>query len=162
MAESKKMNYSFGIDLGTTYSCAGVYQNGRVEIVSNDQGCRVMPSWVAFTEDGERLIGEPAKNQVSSNVYNTLFDIKRIIGRKFYEPCVQEEIKTYPFKVEENKSTGGCLIRITHKGEEKTFTPEQISAMVLEKIKQDVEAYLGHEVKNCVVTCPAYFNNDTS
>jgi len=154
-----KSNYCFGVDLGTTYSCAGVYASGRVEIIANDQGQRTMPSWVAFTEDGERLVGDAAKNQAASNTANTLFDIKRIIGRKFSDPVVQSELKTYPFKVEEAPN-GNCQIKVMHKGEEKTFTPEQVSAMVLGKIKEDVEAYLGHEVKNCVVTCPAYFNND--
>ena len=158
--EIKKNKYTFGIDLGTTYSCAAVYQNGRVEIVANDQGSRVMPSWVAFTEDGERLIGDPAKSQVSSNVHNTLFDIKRIIGRKFSDHVVQEEIKTYPFKVEENTNTGSCIIKVNHKAEEKTFTPEQVSAMVLTKMKETVETYMGCEMKDCVITCPAYFNNE--
>jgi len=151
---------SFGIDLGTTYSCTGVYSGGRVEIIANDQGSRVMPSWVAFTDEGERLIGDPAKNQASGNVLNTLFDVKRIIGRKFVDPIVQQEIKTYPFKVEENKTTGGCVIHATVKGEAKTFSPEEISAMILGKMKETVETYTGHEMKNCVITCPAYFNNE--
>jgi heat shock protein 1/8 len=151
---------SFGIDLGTTYSCTGVYSGGRVEIIANDQGSRVMPSWVAFTDEGERLIGDPAKNQASGNVLNTLFDVKRIIGRKFSDPVVQQEIKTYPFKVEENKTTGGCVIHATVKGEAKTFSPEEISAMILGKMKETVETYTGHEMKNCVITCPAYFNNE--
>ena len=151
---------SFGIDLGTTYSCTGIYSGGRVEIIANDQGSRVMPSWVAFTDEGERLIGESAKNQASGNVVNTLFDVKRIIGRKFTDPIVQQEIKTYPFKVEENKNTGGCVIHATVKGEAKTFSPEEISAMILGKMKETVETYTGHEMKNCVITCPAYFNNE--
>ena len=151
---------SFGIDLGTTYSCTGIYSGGRVEIIANDQGSRVMPSWVAFTDDGERLIGDSAKNQASGNVLNTLFDVKRIIGRKFNDPIVQQEIKTYPFKVEENKTTGGCVIHATVKGEAKTFSPEEISAMILSKMKETVETYTGHEMKNCVITCPAYFNNE--
>jgi L1 cell adhesion molecule like protein len=151
---------SFGIDLGTTYSCTGIYSGGRVEIIANDQGSRVMPSWVAFTDEGERLIGEPAKNQASGNVLNTLFDVKRIIGRKFSDPIVQQEIKTYPYKVEENKNTGGCVIHATVKGESKTFSPEEISAMILGKMKETVETYTGHEMKNCVITCPAYFNNE--
>jgi L1 cell adhesion molecule like protein len=151
---------SFGIDLGTTYSCTGIYSGGRVEIIANDQGSRVMPSWVAFTDEGERLIGDSAKNQASGNVLNTLFDVKRIIGRKFSDPVVQQEIKTYPFKVEENKTTGGCVIHATVKGEAKTFSPEEISAMILGKMKETVETYTGHEMKNCVITCPAYFNNE--
>lgn len=151
---------SFGIDLGTTYSCTGIYSGGRVEIIANDQGSRVMPSWVAFTDEGERLIGDSAKNQASGNVLNTLFDVKRIIGRKFNDPVVQQEIKTYPFKVEENKTTGGCVIHATVKGEAKTFSPEEISAMILGKMKETVETYTGHEMKNCVITCPAYFNNE--
>ncbi len=151
---------SFGIDLGTTYSCTGIYSGGRVEIIANDQGSRVMPSWVAFTDEGERLIGDSAKNQASGNVLNTLFDVKRIIGRKFNDPVVQQEIKTYPFKVEENKTTGGCVIHATVKGEAKTFSPEEISAMILSKMKETVETYTGHEMKNCVITCPAYFNNE--
>lgn len=151
---------SFGIDLGTTYSCTGIYSGGRVEIIANDQGSRVMPSWVAFTDEGERLIGESAKNQASGNVLNTLFDVKRIIGRKFTDPIVQQEIKTYPFRVEENKNTGGCVIHATVRGEAKTFSPEEISAMILGKMKETVETYTGHEMKNCVITCPAYFNNE--
>lgn len=150
---------AIGIDLGTTYSCVAVYKDGQVEIIANDQGNRTTPSWVAFTQDGERLIGDAAKTQASSNPTNTIFDAKRLMGRKFDEPLIQKEIKTFPFKVIENKKTGGCHIQVEYKGEIKFFTPEEISAMILVKMKEIAESFLGTTVSDAVITVPAYFND---
>jgi len=145
-----------GIDLGTTYSCVGVWQNDRVEIISNDQGNRTTPSYVAFN-DSERLIGDAAKNQVAMNPHHTVFDAKRLIGRKFEDAEVQSDMEHWPFKV---LSKGGKpVIVVEYRGEEKEFTPEEISSMVLLKMKETAEAYLGTTVKNAVVTVPAYFND---
>merc|ERR1712172_135394 len=145
-----------GIDLGTTYSCVGVFQHGKVEIIANDQGNRTTPSYVAFT-DTERLIGDPAKNQVAINPTNTIFDAKRLIGRKFEDATVQSGMKHWPFNV---KPFGDKpKLEVEYKNETKTFTPEEISAMVLTKMKETAEAYLGHDVKDAVVTVPAYFND---
>jgi len=145
-----------GIDLGTTYSCVGVFQHGKVEIIANDQGNRTTPSYVAFT-DTERLIGDPAKNQVAINPTNTIFDAKRLIGRKFADSTVQADMKHWPFSVID----AGSLpkLQVEYKNETKTFTPEEISSMVLTKMKETAEAYLGHDVKDAVVTVPAYFND---
>ena len=148
---------SVGIDLGTTYSCVGVWQNDKVEIIANDQGQRTTPSYVAFT-DTERLIGDAAKNQVAMNPENTVFDAKRLIGRKFDDPSVQSDMKHWPFKLISG-TDGKPTIRVQYKGESKTFSPEEISSMVLTKMKQIAEAYLGKEVKNAVITVPAYFND---
>ncbi|KAG8468922.1 hypothetical protein KFE25_007440 [Diacronema lutheri] len=145
-----------GIDLGTTYSCVGVYKSGKVEIIANDQGNRVTPSWVSFT-DTERLIGDAAKNQASLNPENTIYDAKRLIGRRFNDATVQHDIKLWPFAVI-NKD-GKPYIQALVNGETKTFAPEEISAMVLVKMKEVAEAFLGHPVKNAVVTVPAYFND---
>jgi len=145
-----------GIDLGTTYSCVGVFQHGKVEIIANDQGNRTTPSYVAFT-DTERLIGDPAKNQVAINPSNTIFDAKRLIGRKFDETTVQSDMKHWPFDVVE--VGGRPKLKVEYKNEEKTFTPEEISSMVLTKMKETAEAYLGQDVKDAVVTVPAYFND---
>jgi len=153
---SKNNNVAIGIDLGTTYSCVGVYQHGKVEIISNDLGERTTPSYVSFT-DTERLIGAAAKNIVSSNSENTVYYSKRMIGREFNDPNVQDDIKHYSFKVV--NSNGKPKINVLYKNESKHFTPEEISAMVLTKMKQTAEEYLGHEVKNAVVTVPAYFND---
>merc|ERR1711874_19765 len=132
-----------GIDLGTTYSCVGVFQHGKVEIIANDQGNRTTPSYVAFT-DTERLIGDPAKNQVAINPTNTIFDAKRLIGRKFNDSTVQSDRKHWPFQVVE---TGGLpKLKVDYQNEEKTFTPEEISSMVLTKMKETAEAYLGSAV----------------
>jgi heat shock 70kDa protein 1/2/6/8 len=148
---------SVGIDLGTTYSCVGVWQNDRVEIIANDQGNRTTPSYVAFNET-ERLIGDAAKNQVAMNASNTVFDAKRLIGRKFGDAAVQADMKHWPFTVIEGPA-GKPIIQVTFKGEVKQFASEEISSMVLMKMKEIAEAYLGREVKNAVVTVPAYFND---
>ncbi|KAG2791515.1 Heat shock protein, partial [Phytophthora cactorum] len=149
--------YSVGIDLGTTYSCVGVWQNDRVEIIANDQGNRTTPSYVAFT-DSERLIGDAAKNQVAMNAANTVFDAKRLIGRKFSDPVVQDDIKHWPFKLTSGPGDKP-QITVQFKGESKTFQPEEISSMVLIKMREVAEAFIGKEVKNAVITVPAYFND---
>ncbi|CAF92122.1 unnamed protein product, partial [Tetraodon nigroviridis] len=147
---------AIGIDLGTTYSCVGVFQHGKVEIIANDQGNRTTPSYVAFT-DTERLIGDAAKNQVALNPNNTVFDAKRLIGRKLDDPTVQADVKLWPFKV--IGDGGKPKIQVEYKGEEKSFYPEEISSMVLVKMKEIAEAYLGQKVSDAVVTVPAYFND---
>nr|KMM65277.1 hsp70-like protein C [Coccidioides posadasii RMSCC 3488] len=146
-----------GIDLGTTYSCVGVMQNGKVEILVNDQGNRITPSYVAFTDE-ERLVGDAAKNQYASNPKRTIFDIKRLIGRKFEDKDAQNDIKHFPFKVV-NKD-GKPQVRVDVNGKPKNFTPEEVSAMVLGKMKEIAEGYLGKPVTNAVVTVPAYFNDN--
>ncbi|KAK4651205.1 Hsp70 chaperone [Podospora pseudocomata] len=145
-----------GIDLGTTYSCVGVFREDRCEIIANDQGNRTTPSFVAFT-DTERLIGDAAKNQVAMNPINTVFDAKRLIGRKFTDAEVQADMKHFPFKIIERG--GKPVIQVEFKGETKVFTPEEISSMVLTKMRETAEAYLGGTVNNAVVTVPAYFND---
>jgi len=147
-----------GIDLGTTYSCVGVWKNDRVEIVANDQGNYITPSWVAFPKNGDaRLVGDAAKNQAPMNPENTVFDSKRLLGRQFTDPEVQRDIKHWPFKVVSNK--GQPAIQVEIKGEKKVFAPEQISAMVLTKMKEIAETFLGETVTDAVVTVPAYFND---
>nr|AXI91577.1 heat shock protein [Gracilaria vermiculophylla] len=148
---------SIGIDLGTTYSCVGVWQNDRVEIIANDQGNRTTPSYVAFT-DNERLIGDAAKNQVAINPANTVFDAKRLIGRRFSDSSVQSDRKHFSFTVIQ-KDGDKPYIQVMYKGEQKTFSPEEVSAMVLTKMKDVAESYLGKPIKSAVVTVPAYFND---
>merc|ERR1712021_10555 len=145
-----------GIDLGTTYSCVGVYVNGKVEIIANDQGNRITPPYVAFT-DSERLIGDAAKNQATANPTRTVFDAKRLIGRKFTDKEVQHDMKLWPFKI--INADGKPNIEVEALGSTKTYSPEEISAMILVKMKETAEAFLGKEVKNAVVTVPAYFND---
>ncbi|XP_034235350.1 endoplasmic reticulum chaperone BiP [Thrips palmi] len=155
--KAKEVGTVIGIDLGTTYSCVGVYKNGRVEIIANDQGNRITPSYVAFTAEGERLIGDAAKNQLTTNPENTVFDAKRLIGREWTDTTVQADIKFFPFKVIEKNSKPHVVVK-TGQGD-KTFAPEEISAMVLGKMKETAEAYLGKKVTHAVVTVPAYFND---
>ncbi|CCE63178.1 hypothetical protein TPHA_0E00830 [Tetrapisispora phaffii CBS 4417] len=150
------MSKAVGIDLGTTYSCVAHFTNDRVEIIANDQGNRTTPSYVAFT-DTERLIGDAAKNQAAMNPSNTVFDAKRLIGRKFSDPEVINDAKHFPFKIV-NKE-GKPVIEVEYKAETKSFTPEEISSMILTKMKETAEGYLGGEVKDAVVTVPAYFND---
>ena len=149
-------NTAIGIDLGTTYSCVGVYMNGKVEIIANEQGERTTPSYVSFMET-ERLIGAAAKNAATTNPTNTVYDAKRMIGRDFSDAKVQEDMTHFSFKVVNNNNKP--KISVQYKGENKEFTPEEISAMVLTKMKETAESYLGQPVKNAVVTVPAYFND---
>ncbi|KAF3990820.1 hypothetical protein FT663_00633 [Candidozyma haemuli var. vulneris] len=150
------MSKAVGIDLGTTYSCVAHFANDRVEIIANDQGNRTTPSFVAFT-DSERLIGDAAKNQAAMNPSNTVFDAKRLIGRKFDDPEVQGDAKHFPFKIVDKG--GKPNIQVEYKGETKVFTPEEISSMVLGKMKETAESFLGTTVNDAVVTVPAYFND---
>lgn len=147
---------AIGIDLGTTYSCVGIWKNDRVEIISNDQGNRTTPSYVAFNAN-ERLIGDSAKNQASMNPTNTIYDAKRLIGRKYSDEVVQEDMKTWPYKVVD--SDGKPKFEVDYMGEQKQFYPEEISAMVLEKMKEIASAFTDEEIKDAVVTVPAYFND---
>ncbi|KAJ4795673.1 heat shock protein 70 [Rhynchospora pubera] len=146
-----------GIDLGTTYSCVGVYKNGRVEIIANDQGNRITPSWVAFT-DTERLIGEAAKNQAASNPSRTISVVKRLIGRLFGDKVVQRDRKLLPYNIVNKEGKPYIEVKIKD-GEVKVFSPEEISAMILTKMKETAEAYLGKKIKDAVITVPAYFND---
>ncbi|PON92857.1 Heat shock protein 70 family [Trema orientale] len=165
--EASKLGTVIGIDLGTTYSCVGVYKNGHVEIIANDQGNRITPSWVAFTET-ERLIGEAAKNQAAVNPERTIFDVKRLIGRKFDDKEVQKDMKLFPYKIVNKDGKPYIQVKIKD-GEVKVFSPEEISAMVLTKMKETAEAFLGKKIKDAVVTvpglsyflvlCTAYFND---
>ncbi|BCS83166.1 heat shock 70 kda protein-like protein [Cotonvirus japonicus] len=147
---------AIGIDLGTTYSCVGVWQNGKVEIIANDQGNRTTPSYVSFTET-EHLIGDAAKYQAASNPTNTIFDAKRLIGRDFTDNNIQSDMKHWPFKVINN--SGKPYIEAVHEGETKQFSPEQISSMILLKMKQTASSYIGKDVTDAVITVPAYFND---
>ncbi|BDA50878.1 Luminal-binding protein 5 [Coccomyxa sp. Obi] len=155
-APTESLGTVIGIDLGTTYSCVGVYKNGRVEIIANDQGNRITPSYVAFT-DSERLIGDAAKNQATTNPDRTVYDVKRLIGRNFKDKEVQRDAKMVSYKVVDKAAKPYVEVDIS--GEKKTFSPEEISAMILTKMKDTAEAYLGKTIKNAVVTVPAYFND---
>jgi len=146
-----------GIDLGTTYSVVGIWKNKQVTIIANDQGNRITPSYVAFTPEGERLVGEAAKNQAALNPENTVFDVKRLIGRRWDDAEVQRDAKLYPYKIVNRD--GKPYIQVKVKGEDKVYSPEEVSAMVLQKMKETAEAYLGKPVKHAVITCPAYFND---
>lgn len=150
-------NISIGIDLGTTYSCVAIWKDNQVEIIANDQGARTTPSYVAFT-DNERLIGQSAKNQAGNNPSNTIFDAKRLIGRKYSESTTQSDIKHFPFNVKAD-SQDRPIITANYKDEEKEFKPEEISAMVLTKMKETAEEYIGKKVDSAVITVPAYFND---
>merc|ERR1712054_346345 len=154
--DAEKVGTVIGIDLGTTYSCVGVYKNGRVEIIPNDQGNRITPSYVAFDGD-ERFIGDAAKNQAAINPTNTVFDVKRFIGRKFSDDTVQKDIKLLPFDIK--SKDGKPYVEVEVKGERKMYAPEEISAMILGKMKEIAEAFLGKTIANAVVTVPAYFND---
>ena len=155
-ADEKVEGHCIGIDLGTTYSCVGVWKNGRVEIIANDQGNRITPSYVAWTADDQRLIGDAAKNQASANPENTVYDAKRLIGRKFADQTVQEDMKHWPFEVVDVEGKPKVVVTA---GGRKQFSPEEISSMVLAKMKAISEDYLGTAVKYAVVTVPAYFND---
>jgi endoplasmic reticulum chaperone BiP len=147
-----------GIDLGTTYSCVGVFQNGKVEIIPNEQGNRITPSYVAFSENsGDRLVGDAAKNQATVNPTNTVFDIKRLIGREFSDKSVQADRKLVPFQIlsKDNKP----VVQVSASGSKTTYTPEEISAMILSNMKTTAEQFLGEAVTRAVITVPAYFNN---
>jgi len=150
--------YAIGIDLGTTYSCVGVFKDGKVEIIANDQGNRITPSVVAFTADGERLVGDSAKNQASGNPRNTIFDAKRLIGRRFDDATVQADAKLWPFTVRAD-TNGKSAIVVDVGGKATEFKPEQISSMALTSMKQTAETYLGEKVTQAVITVPAYFND---
>jgi L1 cell adhesion molecule like protein len=147
---------AIGINLGTTFCSVGVFQNGKVEIIPNDQGNRTTPSYVAFT-DAERLIGETAKNQVAMNATNTIFDVKRLIGRRFNDGCVQSDMKQWPFTV--TNDGGRPKVEVEYKGERMRFTPEEILSMELTKMKETAEAHLGQSIQDAVITVPANFND---
>jgi len=151
--EAPTMGTVIGIDLGTTYSCVGVFKNGRVEIIANDQGNRITPSYVAFLEGGERLVGDAAKNQATINPENTIFDVKRLIGRKFADKSVQSDKKLVPYEIVD-KDTKPYV-----KVEGQIYAPEEISAMILQKMKSTAETFLGKDIDHAVVTVPAYFND---
>ncbi len=150
-------NYCIGIDLGTTYSCVGIYRNGKVEIIPNEQGNKTTPSYVSFT-DYERLIGESAKTQIGINSSNTVYDAKRLIGRKYSDELVQKDIRYFPFKVVDD-GNDRPQINVQYINEEKKYYPEEISAAILSKLKQNAEEYIGEKINNAVITVPAYFND---
>merc|ERR1711998_795383 len=154
--KDEKVGTVIGIDLGTTYSCVGVYKNGRVEIIPNDQGNRITPSYVAFDGD-ERFIGDAAKNQAAINPTNTVFDVKRLIGRKFTDDTVQKDIKLLPYAIK--SKDGKPYVEVDVKGTMKMYAPEEISAMILGKMKEIAESFLGKKIANAVVTVPACFND---
>jgi L1 cell adhesion molecule like protein len=148
---------AIGADIGTTFSAVGVWQNGRVEIISNDQGNRTTPSYVAFT-DTERLVGDAAKNQATLNPKNTIYEAKRLIGRRFNDPIVQQDMKLLSYDIVDD-GNNRPKIKAQFMGEDKYFYPEEITAMVIGKMKETAEAYLGQEVKDIVITTPAYFGD---
>ena len=147
-----------GIDLGTTYSCVAVWKNGRVEICPNDQGNRITPSYVAWTSGNQRLVGDAAKNQAASNPTNTVFDVKRLIGRKFSDSSVQKDAKLLPYTIVGDKGDK-TAVKVKVDGSSKVLSPEEVSAMVLRRMKETAESYLGETVNHAVVTVPAYFND---
>ncbi len=157
-ADDKIKGHCVGIDLGTTYSCVAVWKNGRVEICPNEQGNRITPSYVAWTSDGQKIVGDAAKNQAATNPTNTVFDVKRLIGRKFSDSSVQKDAKLFPYKLVKG-SSDKPTVEIEVNNDKKQFAPEEVSAMVLRRMKEIAETYLGEPVKHAVVTVPAYFND---
>merc|ERR1711871_1844064 len=155
--DEEDMGDVIGIDLGTTYSCVGVYKAGQVEIIANDQGNRITPSYVAWADDGERLIGDAAKNQATINPSNTVLDVKRLIGRKFKDKTVQADKKLFPFNI--ISKDGKPYVEVQVDGKKRSFAPEEVSAMVLQKMRSIAEGFLDTKVVNAVVTVPAYFND---
>jgi len=155
--EDEPMGTVIGIDLGTTYSCVGAFRNGRVEIIANDQGNRITPSYVAFLDSGERLVGDAAKNQATINPENTVFDVKRLIGRQYSDKSVQADKKLVPYKI--ISEDGKPMVQVVSDGKTLKFAPEEISAMVLQKMKTTAETFLGKDIQSAVVTVPAYFND---
>merc|ERR1719198_2124526 len=156
--EDEPVGTTIGIDLGTTYSCVGVFKDGNVEIIANDQGNRITPSYVAWaSENGERLVGDAAKNQATINPENTVFDVKRLIGRKFTDKTVQADKKLFPFELVNKK--GKPFVEVSINGEKKSFAPEEVSSMILQKMRSTAEGFLDKEIKHAVVTVPAYFND---
>jgi heat shock protein 5 len=156
-ADDEPLGTVIGIDLGTTYSCVGVFKHGKVEIIANDQGNRITPSYVAWTEEGDRMIGDSAKNQATINPENTVFDVKRLIGRKFNDKSVQSDKKLVPYSIVSKDGKPNVQVKVD--GKKRDFAPEEISAMILVKMKETAEAYLGSSVQHAVVTVPAYFND---
>lgn len=154
--DEQPVGTTIGIDLGTTYSCVGVFRNGQVEIIPNDQGNRITPSYVAWSSD-ERLVGDAAKNQATINPENTVFDVKRLIGRNFDDKSVQSDKKMFPFELVNKK--GKPFVQVTVAGEKKQFAPEEVSSMILQKMRSTAESYLDKDINNAVVTVPAYFND---
>ena len=150
-------DYVIGIDLGTTNSCVGIWRNGKADIIPDSQGNRIIPSYVSFTNE-QRLIGAAAKKQITKNIKNTIYDAKRLIGRKFSDPYIQEDLKLYPFKIIKDPKQDRPLIEVEYKGEKKQFLPQEISAMILGQLKNQVEVFLEKPIKNAVITVPAYFN----
>ena len=157
MTQNKNSTNVVGIDLGTSMTCIAVYKDGKVHVISSEHGENIVPSYVSFTED-ERLIGRSAKNNANRNPTNTIYDVKRLIGRKFSDPTVQSDMKHWPFKVIRGNNDKP-IIQLEYKGETKKFTPEQISAMILTKMKETAENYIGEKVTSAVITVPAYFND---